>query len=66
VFSRDANEEINMQSSHDDSENEHELERHAELLAAAHALLEAREDQMVTADEWNRLQQAVNAAKRKG
>ena len=55
-----------MQSSHDDSENEHELERHAELLAAAHALLEAREDQMVTADEWNRLQQAVNAAKRKG
>ena len=34
----------------------------ADLLAAAKALLEAREDQMVTSAEWDRLRKAVDAA----
>jgi len=34
----------------------------SELLAAARALLEAREDQMVTHVEWDRLRNAVEAA----
>lgn len=33
-----------------------------ELLSAARALLEAREDQMITSAEWERLQGAVSAA----
>ncbi|MGE0378803.1 MAG: hypothetical protein AB7Q45_25655 [Planctomycetaceae bacterium] len=33
----------------------------SELLAAARALLEAREDQMVTSAEWDRLRKAVDA-----
>lgn len=42
-----------------------ELERTAaesELLAAARALLEAREDQMLTSAEWDRLRKAVESA----
>lgn len=35
---------------------------HQEVVDAARALLEAREDQMVTAVEWDRLQRAVDAA----
>jgi len=34
----------------------------SDLLAAARALLEAREDQMVTSAEWDRLRKAVDAA----
>ncbi len=34
----------------------------SELLAAARALLEAREDQMVTSAEWDRLRMAVESA----
>ncbi len=34
----------------------------SELLAAARALLEARDDQMVTSAEWDRLRKAVDAA----
>ena len=34
------------------------------LLNAAEALLEAREDQMVTKMEWNALQRAVKAARK--
>jgi hypothetical protein len=34
------------------------------LLDAARALLEARENQMVTAVEWDRLREAVAAAER--
>lgn len=37
----------------------------ASLLKAAEALLEARENQMVTRVEWNALRSAVKAAKRK-
>lgn len=33
-----------------------------QLLEAARALLEAREDQMVTSEEWDRLRMAVEAA----
>ena len=43
-----------------------ELDRTAaesELLAAARALLEAREDQMVTSAEWDRLRKAVESAR---
>jgi len=35
------------------------------LLAAARALLEARKDQMVTRVEWDRLQAAVDADRRR-
>lgn len=35
----------------------------SELLAAARALLEAREDQMVTSAEWDRLRKAVESAR---
>ena len=34
----------------------------SDLLTAAKALLEAREDQMVTSAEWDRLRKAVDAA----
>ena len=34
----------------------------SDLLAAAKALLEARDDQMVTSAEWDRLRKAVDAA----
>ena len=34
----------------------------SELLAAARALLEAREDQMVTSAEWDRLRKAVESS----
>ena len=34
----------------------------SDLLAAARALLEARDDQMVTSAEWDRLRNAVDAA----
>lgn len=36
----------------------------ATVLKAAEALLEAREDQMVTKAEWNALQRAVKAARK--
>ena len=36
----------------------------AELLAAAEALLAAKDNQMETADEWRRLQQAIRQAKK--
>ena len=35
----------------------------SELLAAARVLLEAREDQMVTSAEWDRLRKAVESAR---
>jgi hypothetical protein len=34
----------------------------SDLLTAARALLEAREDQMVTSAEWDRLRQAIQSA----
>jgi hypothetical protein len=39
------------------------LDNDADLLAAAKALLESREDQMVISAEWERLQLAVDAAR---
>lgn len=40
--------------------------RRPSVVEAAKALLEAREDQMVTQVEWDRLREAVDAAEREG
>ncbi|MBI3861032.1 MAG: hypothetical protein HY290_03970 [Planctomycetia bacterium] len=37
------------------------IDRVSTLVAAARRLLEAREDQMVTSEEWDRLREAVDA-----
>jgi hypothetical protein len=40
-----------------------DLQRLNAVLRAAKALLEAREDQMVTSEEWDALREAVDAAR---